>query len=92
MSTRIVLENHFKDTEHFFHVLIHEVFSREGLDDLLDNITNIDTESDPGDRIFVEVYDILEYTIRMWNVMDDEDNVYVEYTLFTDKLENNKEE
>ena len=79
------MEKRFKDTEHFLHVLIAEVFEREGLGDLLDNITEIDTTSDEGRRIFVEVYDILEYTIRLWNVMEDEENVYVEYTLFENK-------
>lgn len=92
MDNRIVLKNEFKDREHFIHILITEIFEKEGFGDLLDNITNVDAESDEGRRIFVEVYDILEFTIRLWNMMEDEENIYVEYTLFEDKEFQEEEE
>lgn len=77
----IILQNTFGNYEHFCHHLVHEVFKSHDLIDELENIEEIDVESDFSRRIFLNTKNH-GYTIRMWNVHDDDNIVEVEYTLF----------
>lgn len=74
-------ENHFADYGHFCGVLIKESFELIGLNDELDHIVEIEYESDPSRRIFVQT-ETDNYMIRTWNIYDDEDDVVVEYTIY----------
>ena len=76
----IKLENHFADYEHFAKVLVHEIFTTNGLEDKLSDIEHIDWESDQGRNIWIQTSD-LEYQIRTWNIYDTEEEVEVEYSL-----------
>jgi len=80
-TKQIILDNEFKDYEHFCLVLIKEVFRKEEINDV---ISYIDTETDETKRIFLDMEDGSEYTIRLWNVYDTEDDVTIDYTLFYD--------
>lgn len=42
-----------------------------------DKTAYIDSESDPGDRIFIE-----NYTIRTWNIYERRNKLYIEYSLY----------
>lgn len=76
----IKLENHFADYEHFAKVLVHEIFTTCGLKDKLDDIEEIDWESDQGRNIWVQTSDST-YQIRTWNIYDTEDEIEIEFTL-----------
>ena len=80
-TKQIILDNEFKDYEHFCLVLINEIFRKEEIKDV---ISYIDTETDETKRIFLDMEDGSEYTIRLWNVYDTEDDVTIDYTLFYD--------
>jgi uncharacterized membrane protein len=80
-TKQIILDNEFKDYEHFCLVLINEIFRKEEIKDV---INYIDTETDETKRIFLDMEDGSEYTIRLWNVYDTEDDVTIDYTLFYD--------
>ena len=45
-------------------------------------IEDIDYESDYLDRVFVTMTDGKEHIIRTWNIIDNDDTVLVDYTLF----------
>lgn len=83
----ITLENTFKDYEHFCGHLVREVFLSNLFIKELESIEEIDHESDILRRIFVKTQEG-DYTIRLWNVSDDDDNVYVEYTIYPDSEKN----
>jgi len=82
MGTELILENWFKDEDHYFRTLVHTVLTNEGHDDLLDSIDDIDWETDHGDRVFITFTDGTYFILRTWSTFDDDDNVYVDYTLF----------
>lgn len=77
-------ENHFKDYEHFSKVVVHESFVTQELKDELQDIQDIDWESDLGRRIFVRTsHD--EFCIRTWDIYDTEDDVVVDLTIFKEQ-------
>jgi hypothetical protein len=80
----ITLPNEFNSYRHFCLVLIDKIFTEKQIPL---NIFEWDWESDYSNRIFITTEDGREYTIRTWNIHDDDDNVYVDYTLF---LEDNE--
>ena len=82
MGTELILENWFKDEDHYFRTLVHTVLTNEGHDDLLDSIDDIDWETDLGDRVFITFTDRTYFILRTWSTFDDDDNVYVDYTIF----------
>lgn len=85
MTHRIVLPNHYKNEEHFVHVLVHDVFTRNGHEDLLEGIVDIQFDETNLQEIYVHLFDVLIYTVIVWIISDDEENVYVEYSLHEGK-------
>lgn len=77
----ITMENEFTSYEHFCGVVVNKVFEEKNI---TGNIEEIDGESDMSRRIFVVMDDGKEYIIRTWNIHDDDDYVYIDYTLFTE--------
>lgn len=77
----ITLNNTFKNYEHFCLHLINNVFVNHNLNNELTKIEDIDWERDYLRRIFITTEDN-HYSIRLWCVYDDENHVYVEYTIY----------
>lgn len=77
-------ENHFRDYEHFCKVVVHECFTIQKLNKELEDIQEIDWESDYGRRILVRTSQD-EFCIRTWDVYDDEDTVTVDLTIFKEE-------
>jgi len=80
----ITLPNEFNSFDHFCGVVVNKVFTDKNIEGVIEEI---DSESDLSRRIFITMEDGREYIIRTWNIHDDDDNVYVDYTLF---LEDNE--
>lgn len=87
MGTELILENWFMDVDHYFRTLVHTVLTNEGHTDLLDHIEEIDYNSDYMDRVFITFTDGTYFILRTWSTFDDDDNVYVDYTLFPYSVE-----
>jgi hypothetical protein len=85
MTHRIILPNTFKNEEHFIHVLVHDIMTRNGQEELLEGIVDVEYDQDHLQEIYVNVYDTLVWTILIWILTDDEENVYVEYSLHEGK-------
>jgi hypothetical protein len=65
-------------------VLVNHIFEEKNIEE---SIEEIDEESDMFNRIFVIMTDGSEYIIRTWNIHDDDELVYIDYTLFYEKNE-----
>jgi hypothetical protein len=77
----LTLPNEFNSYEHFCYVLVEKIFSRNNI---VDKIDEIDETSDLSNRIFITMENGKEYTIRTWNIHDDDNHVFVDYTLFVE--------
>jgi hypothetical protein len=77
----LTLPNEFNSYNHFCYVLVDKIFSQKNI---VDTIDEIDEMSDFSNRIFITMEDGKEYTIRTWNIHDEDDHVFVDYTLFYD--------
>jgi hypothetical protein len=75
----LTLPNTFTSYQNFCYVLIAKIFVEKFISD---SILEIDETSDFSNRIFITMENGKEYIIRTWNIHDDDDNVYVDYTLF----------
>lgn len=85
MTHRIILPNHYKDSDHFIHVLVHDILTRNGQEELLESIVDIEYDELELKEIYINVFDTLTWTILIWIITDDEENVYVEYSLHEGK-------
>jgi hypothetical protein len=85
MTHRIILPNQYKNTEHFIHVLVHDILTRNGQEELLEGIVDIEYDELELKEIYINVFDMLTWTIIIWIITDDEENVYVEYSLHEGK-------
>jgi hypothetical protein len=81
MENTLIIPNEFTSYEHFCGVVVNQLFEEKNITGVIEEI---DGESDAPRRIFVMMEDGREYIIRNWNIHDDDDNVYIEYTLFTE--------
>jgi hypothetical protein len=81
MGTSIEFDNVFQNEEHLFAYLVNRVFSDFNI---TGEIEDIDYESDYLDRVFITMSDGKEHIIRTWNIIDNDDTVLVDYTLFQD--------
>jgi hypothetical protein len=79
MENTLTLPNEFTSYEHFCGVVVNQIFEEKNI---TDKIEEIDGESDMSRRIFVLMEDGREYIIRTWNIHDDDDYAYVDYTLY----------
>jgi hypothetical protein len=79
MGTQLVFDNVFQNEGHFFSYLVSQVLCKNNIQG---DINDIDYETDMGRRIFVEMTDGKEVTIRTWNIHDTDDHVYVDYSLY----------
>jgi hypothetical protein len=77
----LIIPNEFTSYNHFCYVVVDKIFSQKNI---VDTIDEIDGMSDFSNRIFITMYDGKEYTIRTWNIHDEDDHVFVDYTLFYD--------
>ena len=75
----LIIPNEFTSYNHFCYVVVDKIFSQKNI---VDTIDEIDGMSDFSNRIFITMYDGKEYTIRTWNIHDDDDYAYVDYTLY----------
>lgn len=80
MSYILTLNQVFKDSDDFFFTICYEVSKQFGLP--MNDQWNFDWDTDISRNIFLMDSDDQEYTIRLWNIHDDEDYIVVEYTLF----------
>jgi hypothetical protein len=80
MSETLILNQVFKDSDDFFFTVCDEVTKQFGLP--INEQWNLDWDTDIARRIFIIDSDDQEYTIRLWNIHDDENFIIVEYTLF----------
>lgn len=85
MTHRIILPNNYKNSDHFIHVLVHDIMTRNGQEDLLESIVDVEYNEEELGEIYVNVFDTLTWTILIWIITDDEQNVYVEYSLHEGK-------
>jgi hypothetical protein len=85
MTHRIILPNSFKNEEHFIHIMVHDIMTRNGHEDLLEGIVDVEYDETDLKEIYIHVYDKLTWTILVWIITDDEENVYVEYSLHEGK-------
>lgn len=79
MGTHIEFENVFQHEEHFFTFLVNRVFTDLQISG---DIDDIDYHTDFGKRIFITMTDGKEYTIRTWNIHDNDNTVFVDYSLY----------
>jgi hypothetical protein len=77
----LIIPNEFNSYDHFCGVVVNQIFENKNIEGIIDEI---DCQSDLSRRIFVTMEDGREYIIRTWDIHDDDDNVYVDYTLFTE--------
>lgn len=77
----LTLPNEFNSYQHFCMVLVHKIFTQK---QITDTIEEVDETSDLSNRIFITMENGKEYTIRTWNIHDDDGHVYVDYTLFVE--------
>ena len=79
MENTLTLPNEFNSYRHFCLFLIETIFSEK---EIPLKVFEWDWESDLHRRIFITTDDGREYIIRTWNIHDDDDYVYVDYTLY----------
>jgi hypothetical protein len=82
MSQTLILNQVFKDSDDFFFTVCDEVTKQFELP--INDQWTLDWDTDIARRIFLMDSDDQEYTIRLWNIHDDENFIVVEYTLFKD--------
>jgi len=80
MSYILTLNQVFKDSNDFFFTVCSEVTKQFGLQ--INDQWSFDWDTDISRNIFLMDSDDQEYTIRLWNIHDDENYIIVEYTLF----------
>jgi hypothetical protein len=80
----IILPNEFSSYRHFCLVLIEKIFTEKQIPL---TIFEWDEESDFTRRIFITTEDGRQYVIRTWNIHDDDENVYVDFTLYLEDTE-----
>ena len=79
--SEIVYNQVFSDMTDFFVTLTNDVMTEHNLPK--DKIKEINFMSDLGRRVTI-ITEEKEYVIRLWNVRDDEDHVYVDYDVYED--------
>jgi hypothetical protein len=62
-------------------VLVNKIFTQK---QITDTIEEVDETSDLSNRIFITMENGKEYIIRTWNIHDDDNHVFVDYTLFVE--------
>jgi hypothetical protein len=80
MTREYIFNQVFTGPEDFFITLVKEVCDELGLKSK--GSWYIDWQSDLGDRVFILDSDDNEFTLRLWNVRDDENHIWVDYTMF----------
>jgi hypothetical protein len=75
----LLLENEFSSYEHFCGVVVNKIFEDKNIEG---TIEEIDWESDLHRRIFILMEDGRDYVIRTWDITDDDNFVYVDFTLY----------
>jgi ethanolamine ammonia-lyase large subunit len=83
MEQTLKYNNTFGSIEQFFDIVSKDIIQELQIGEPNDNWV-IDWESDYNRRIFIKTDDDREYTIRLWNIHDDDEFVYVDYTAFFD--------
>lgn len=83
MEKSLIYDNTFGSAEHFFNLVAADIIKQLNIGEPNDN-WDIDWESEEGTRIFIDTDDFHKYIIRLWNIHDDDDYVYVDYTVFFD--------
>jgi hypothetical protein len=81
---QLIIPNEFNSYPHFCGVIVKHIFEQKNITGVIEEI---DEETDFSNRIFITMEDGKEYIIRTWNIFDDDDNVYVDYTLFIEECE-----
>jgi hypothetical protein len=90
MSETLIFNQVFKDSDDFFFTICHEVTKRFGLP--LHDQWKLDWDTDIARNIFLMDTDDQEYSIRLWNIHDDEDFIIVELSLFKELPDGTMEE